>query len=358
VNGAGTVHAIVPDGIDDPRRVSGGNVYDRRVLDGLRDGGAVEESRVPPGAGAALDAALGRAPDDAVVLVDGLVASRSPAVVEAHAQRVRLVVLAHMVAATLGSHGAEAARGERRALAAATEVIATSDWTRTELVRRGLAESTRVAVAVPGSDPAAPSESWTVPDEVPSAGVAAGGSLLAVGAVAPHKGQDVLVDALDGLDDLAGWACTLAGPTPDIRFSRMIAGAAARMPGRIRVAGVLAGPTLDAAYRRADLLVSASRGESYGMAIADALRRGIPVIATAVGGVAEAVRPSGAAILVPPDDPGALRAALRGWLTDPTLRARLRARARAHRDRMPTWADTVAAVADALAEVGAREAVA
>jgi glycosyltransferase involved in cell wall biosynthesis len=343
------IHAIVPDEIDDPRRVSGGNVYDRHVLDGLRDLGPVDESLVPPGAGAALDAALDRVPDDAPVMIDGLVASRSPAIVEAHARRVRIVVLAHMVAATLGIHGADAARGERRALAAATAVIATSDWTRTELVRRGLADARRVAVAVPGADPG--------PGADP-AGERDGGSLLAVGAVTPHKGQDVLVDALAGLTDVTGWECVLAGSAADRRFAGAIEAAAARSGDRIRLAGVLSGPTLDAAYRRAGLLVSASRGESYGMAIADALRRGIPVIATAVGGMPEAVRPSGAAILVPPDDPGALRAALRRWLTEPTLRTHLRTRALARRDRMPTWAETVATVAAALAEVVARKAVA
>ena len=77
--------------------------------------------------------------------------------------------------------------------------------------------------------------------------------------------------------------------------------------------GVLGRDELERAYRRADLLVAPSRAESYGMAIADALRRGIPVVASDVGGIPQTVA-SAAAVLVPPDQPAALRQALgRGW---------------------------------------------
>jgi glycosyltransferase involved in cell wall biosynthesis len=90
------------------------------------------------------------------------------------------------------------------------------------------------------------------------------------------------------------------------------------------------------------------------MVVTEALARGLPVIATAVGGLPEALgtAPDGSlpGVLLPPDDPAALADALRTWLTDPAMRDRLRARARARRERLPAWSDTahrLAAVLDA-----------
>ena len=99
------VHVVVPDGIDDPARPSGGNVYDRHVCHGLGSiGWSVHEHAVhggwpqPDAAVAAppSPASSRRIPDDAVVLVDGLVASTAPEVLVPHASRLRLVVLVHM----------------------------------------------------------------------------------------------------------------------------------------------------------------------------------------------------------------------------------------------------------------------
>ncbi|HKP20619.1 MAG TPA: hypothetical protein VJT68_03830, partial [Thermoleophilaceae bacterium] len=99
-----TVHVVVPDGIDDPTRPSGGNTYDRRACQGLAElGWAVREHPVPgtwPRAGRSAHVALARTveaiPDDAVVLLDGLIASAAPAVLVPQARRLRQVVLLHM----------------------------------------------------------------------------------------------------------------------------------------------------------------------------------------------------------------------------------------------------------------------
>ena len=96
----------------------------------------------------------------------------------------------------------------------------------------------------------------------------------------------------------------------------------------MRFAGARIGGELCAAYAAADLLVLPSRAETYGMVVTEALARGVPVIAADVGGVREALghaedgtRPG---LLVPPDDFVALGEALRSWLDDEVLRARLR----------------------------------
>jgi hypothetical protein len=98
------VHVVVPDGIDDPARPSGGNLYDRRVCDELATlGWSVNEHAVGmswprPGAAslAALGDALGGIPDGSVVLLDGLIASTAPEVLVPEARRLQLAVLVHM----------------------------------------------------------------------------------------------------------------------------------------------------------------------------------------------------------------------------------------------------------------------
>jgi len=134
-----TVHFLVPEGVDDHRRPSGGNVYDRRLSFELaRLGWTVREHGVT---GRSLAGTLAALPDGVVAVVDGLVAS-APAM-QAEARRLRLVVLLHMPVG-----GAT----ERAVLAAADAVVATSRWTRAWVLRHHELPAERVRVAVPGMD--------------------------------------------------------------------------------------------------------------------------------------------------------------------------------------------------------------
>lgn len=325
---------VVPDGVDDPARVSGGNVYDRHVRDGLRALGWEVDVVQSDAAGAA--DAVDALPARALALIDGLVAGWAAPAVEDASRRARVVVLAHMVSAALAGADPVTVAAEERALRAAHRVVATSGWTAGELVRRGLVDPARTTVAIPGSD-----------DRPATSGPVDHRALLSLGVVAPHKGQDVLLAALGRLTD-PDWSLTIAGSTAaDPAFAARVAVAAAPFGARVRMPGVLDGGDLDRAYRDAGVLVAPSRIEGFGMAIADARRRGMPVIATAAGGIPEAVA-GGGAVLVRPGDPGALADALRRWMTDPALRARLRVEALRARSRAPRWADTVARVAAAL----------
>ena len=328
------VHLVVPDGIDDPARPSGGNAYDRHLRDGLRSLGWTVHERAVPGFWSRPDAAsfaalydvLDEIPDGAVVLVDGLIASTAPEVLVPRTRRLRLVVLVHM---PLGDDA------ERAVLTAAASVITTSEWSRRRLME--LYALPRVHVAVPGVDPAPL-----------ASGSDSGETLLCVAAVTPGKGHDVLLDALATLTDLS-WVCVCVGSLDrDPEFVEQLR----RRDGRVTFAGAETGADLDRRYEEADLLVLASRGETYGMVVTEALARGVPVVAAEVGGVTEALghgangTPPG--LLVPPDDPAALAAALRAWLSDPELRERLRRAARERRESLPDWASTTAAVADVL----------
>ncbi|QIQ06940.1 glycosyltransferase [Streptomyces liangshanensis] len=209
--------------------------------------------------------------------------------------------------------------------------------------RPGTGATTGTAPAPnPGAAPASPAASAAAP------------LLLCVATVSPRKGQLRLVDALVEVADL-GWRCVLVGglgqdPGYVARVRERID--AAGLGARIRLAGPRTGPALAATYAQADLLVLASRAETYGMAVTEALARGIPVLATAVGGVPEALgqAPDGTlpGALVPPDDPAALTAALRRWLAGPDERRRCREAARRRRTTLAGWDTTARSLAEVL----------
>jgi hypothetical protein len=113
------VHVVVPEGIDDPVRPSGGNVYDRRICRELVAAGWTVHEHPVQGR-AALAATLARLPDGATVLLDGLVASGEPEVLAPHAGRLRQVVLVHM---PLGQRGAGAVRARERDVLRAADAI-------------------------------------------------------------------------------------------------------------------------------------------------------------------------------------------------------------------------------------------
>ena len=343
------VHFVVPADIDDPARPSGGNTYDRRVCQGLAAlGWALHEH--PVSDAPALARAVRRIPDGAVVLLDGLIASAAPEALVPQARRLRQVVLVHMPLGHRPRDGeADLVRArEREVLAAAAAVVTTSAWARGRLGELYALPPGRVHVAEPGVDGAAVAP-----------GTPAGDALLCVAAVTPDKGHDVLLDALTTVADLR-WRCACVGSldrSPAFADGVRRRARDRRLRDRVRFPGPRTRPALDRAYAAADLLVLASRAETYGMVVTEALARGLPVLAADVGGVSEAVgrgvdgvRPG---ILVPPGDPMALGVALRRWLADDALRARLRRAARERRATLRPWAATASDLAGVLAGVAA-----
>ena len=350
-----TVHVVVPGGIDDPAWPSGGNAYDRRICHGLAAlGWDVHEHPVDgewPWPDAEAQHGLARViaglPDGAVVLVDGLIASTAPAVLVPQARRLVLVVLVHL---PLGDgppgHEVDDARSRECAvLAAAAAVVTTSAWARDLLLDRYSLRPHSVAVAEPGVDPA---------ELAP--GTADGGQLLCVAAVTPHKGHDVLLAALAAVPELP-WRCVFVGTLdrdPDFVDLLHRRASEAGIGDRISFAGPRTGNELDRAYGAADVLVVPSLAETYGMVVTEALARGLPVIATAVGGLpdtlgrtADGRRPG---LLVAPGDAPALTAGLSSWLRDAELRSNLRLAAQERRGTLSGWHATVDQVARVLTE--------
>ncbi|WP_443064836.1 glycosyltransferase family 4 protein [Streptomyces sp. NBC_00576] len=353
-----SVHFVMPGGVDDPAKPSGGNAYDRRIsLDLPGFGWQVHKHAVAgdwprPGADAREELArtLRELPDGTVVLLDGLVACGVPEIIVPEAERLRLAVLVHL---PLGDEtgldpvvAAELDALERTTLRAVPSVIATSDWAVRRLVsHHGLAPD-RVHMAAPGAD-IAPLASGT--DGV--------SRLLCVAAVTPRKGQHRLVEALAAVTDLP-WSCVCVGgleQDPEYVAELRTLIAKHGLQDRLHLAGPQAGAQLDASYAAADLMVLTSYAETYGMAVTEALARGIPVLATDVGGLPEAVgrAPDGGVpgILVPPENPAALAAELRGWFGEADVRRRLKAAARGRRAALDGWAATARSLAGVLGRI-------
>lgn len=365
-----SVRVVMPGGVDDPSAPSGGNTYDRRVCRDLpRIGWQVHEYAVAgtwpqPRASsrAELTRILRESADGAVVLLDGLVACAVPDIVVPEAERLRLVVLVHL---PLGDEtgltpdlAAALNAGERRALQAVAAVVATSGWAAGWLVAHHGLDPGRVRVAAPGAD-TAPLATGTL------TGTGSAPTLLCVASVTPRKGHLQLVEALAAVADLP-WTCVCVGglgqdPGYVTRLRQLIGRYS--LDDRVRLVGPRTGAELNASYAAADLLVLASHAETYGMVATEALARGVPVLATATGGLPEAVGhapdKSVPGFLVPPQDPAAIASALRLWLGEPVERRRSKEAAIARRTALTGWDTTSRSLAAVLEQVRqeSREAV-
>lgn len=329
---------------------TGGYTYDRHIIEGLRASNWQVDVRslgegwpVPDASSQALAREIVEAlPDGELAMVDGLAFGAMPALAEAHAQRVRWVALVHHPLSMETGLGPETRQAlfesERRALAAARGVIVTSPSTRRALAAFDVPES-RIVVVEPGTEPA-PLAVGSNHDEL---------ALLCVATVTPRKGHRLLVEALAGLNDRR-WTLHCAGSlTMDAECTAAVIDAieAHGLGDRVVLHGEQDDAGLRALYESADVFVLPSFHEGYGMALAEALAHGLPVISTSAGAIPDTV-PVDAGVLVPPGDALALRAALQGVMDDAGWRTQLAAGARRARQYLPTWLDSAARFASAL----------
>ncbi|MGY2047396.1 glycosyltransferase family 4 protein [Methylobacterium sp. JK268] len=334
---------------------TGGYAYARRLLAGL-PAACVRATHLRLPAGfpdpsprdiAETRAAFAALPPGAVLLVDGLAYGALPReVIDAAGPRPRIALVHHPLCleAGLAPDRAAALRlSERSALALADRIVTTSAFTRDLLVRDFRVPAERITVAMPGTAPA---------DRVPVR-PGPGVGLLCVGAVAPRKGQAELIAALAGLRDL-DWNLVIAGAldrAPDYAAALREAIEAADLAHRVRLAGAVPEAERDRLYASADILVSPALFEGYGMALAEGLARGLPIVAS-TGGAAVATVPDAAGLKVPPGDVGALREALRLMIVQEDRRRQAAAASWEAGRALPRWEDTVATVAACLREAG------
>jgi glycosyltransferase involved in cell wall biosynthesis len=266
------------------------------------------------------------------IVLDGLALGVLPEVAAELAPSHPLLALVHHPLALewgVSPEQADALRkSERAALAKVNQVVVTSQTTAGLVASDYGVPVGRITVARPGSDPVLHSEGSG--SDVPH--------LLSVGAISPRKGFDVLIDALAPLTKLP-WQLAIAGDLT--RAAHEVARLRASiqkhdLAGRIELLGAVSSERLVNLYQHADLFVLASRFEGYGMAYAEALSHGLPVIGTTAGAIPDTVPPE-AGILVPPGDVNALSNALRSVIADVDLRCRLSNSAMTAAKALPAW---------------------
>ena len=338
----------------DPETVTGGYAYDRALVAALgRRGWSARLTPLPADfpdpANDSVDSALGSiasVPRDALVLVDGLAFGALPADRLAMLRRPLAALVHHPLALEGGRSADEAAAvaaTERAALATAAAVVATSPATARALVADYGVPAHRLTVALPGTD-----------KQPPAVGTGAVPTILTVATITPRKGHATLVAALDRIRDRP-WRAVFVG---DDRRDPACAAAlrqaidARGLADRIALTGPVTALTLLDHYLAADLFALVSAHEGYGMAFAEALSAGLPIVAGDGGAVRDTV-PAEAGLLVTPGDVDATAAALARLLDDPVFRRRTAAAARRAGAMLPTWDDTAAAVAGALAPLAA-----
>jgi glycosyltransferase involved in cell wall biosynthesis len=301
------------------RSSSGGNVYDRIMVDELRARGwAVAVSDAAP-----------ERPDDIVVLDSLAMPAGPPPGAD------RLVALLHQLPSEANDRPDW--RGpEARVLRSASLVVTVSRHLAGRVSRE---TDTRVVVVSPGWDRACADRR------------ADDGSVLCVGHAGPRKGVADAIAAFE-LAHLDGARFRLAGDQRrDPHEAERIDELVAALGRDLVLDGVLDAGSLARRYASARVFVSASRYEGWPIAVAEAMASGVPVVAFDVAGVRELVRHEEDGLLIPVGDVDGLARALGRVWTDAPLRDRLGRSARIRARSWPTWRDASRRFVEALGSV-------
>ncbi len=288
---------------------------------------------------------------DEVLLIDGLAYGALPESICVSIKSPIVALVHHPLALENGLAPEVADRlraTEKTALGHAARVVVTSGMTAGILARDYEVPEGRIIVAEPGTDPVPRACGSGSPHPL----------ILAVGAVSPRKGYEVLVEALATLGGEA-WRLVIAGATdrnPDAATRLRAAIARHGLDARITLAGAVTDDELAALYAAADVFVMPSLYEGYGMVLAEAMARGLPIVTTTGGAAAETV-PEGAAIKVPPGDAAALASGISRLIGNPRLRQTLSDRAWEAGQALPGWDDTSRIIASVIRQTADRTAL-
>lgn len=332
---------IVPGPIE---QITGGYLYDRRVIEGLRAEGRPvgllelmgqfpDADWTAKASAASCLAAMG---DGAAVCIDGLALPAFEDALPAAARRMDILVLVHHVLALETGLAPDAAARyaalERKLLPLCRGILCPSPRSAADVAAYGV-PGDRIIVVPPGTD--------RVIEFAPPVERAGPVRLLTVATLTPRKGHRLLIEALAALGR-SDWHLTAIGSLE--RDDETVAAVRALVAGhglenQVELAGEWPPERLSTAYRAADLFVLPSYYEGYGMAYAEAMAHGLPIIGTDAGAIPETV-PASAGILVPAGDRAALSSALERMIGDGALRRAYAAGARAAAAGLADWTQT------------------
>jgi glycosyltransferase involved in cell wall biosynthesis len=329
---------------------TGGYAYDRRIIQGLEglgweiqlislgDGYPFPNSAQIELAGSLLQEHTEGIP----MVIDGLALGALPDLAAEIAKRHPLIALIHHpLAFEFGLSDLEIRllqQSETQALQQVVRVVANSPATARDLNHYYGVPLNIIEVVLPGTDRIHILEKSTQRkgdhlDQV---------HLLSVGSIIPRKGFHHLIAALGPLVDLS-WTLSIAGDTSRnaAAYERLMMDLKHfHLEDRVEVLGAVSNDELENQYAKADIFVLPSLFEGYGMAYAEAMAHGLPIIATTAGAIPDTV-PQEAGLLVKPGDIPALTAALKALIQDAPYRARLGCGALKEASQKPTWEHAV-----------------
>ncbi len=299
--------------------VSGAAIYNRTMAAALRRLGHTVDLTPAPGA---------------VLLIDGSALPSVPATDLPSA----VALIHHPLALETAPPDQAMKQREIALFAAVRHIVTTSEQTADRLAADFAVPRDRITAIVPGITDAPRSPGTSGPTC----------QILCLAQLIPRKGQDVLLRALARLFDL-DWHLTIAGGAPDPVYAAGLHALVQdlNLTRQVTFHPVATGEALETLWRNADLFALTSHFEGYGMVWAEALRRGLPVVATSTGAVPTLVAPD-VGVVCAPGDVEQLSKAMRRLIFDPALRVDMAESAWKAGQALPSWHDQAVRLAAVL----------